>query len=205
MCLTDEGEEKLVTLPALEGFSAIAVGPGMGTVPASASMLGALFAQAGQPLVIDADALNLVAANAHLKDAIPENSILTPHPKEFARLAGEHDNDFQRIEALRKFCVSYKVVMVLKGAFSAVCNTKGEVWFNSTGNPGMATAGSGDVLTGVIASLLAQGYAPADAARLGVYLHGAAGDAAAAFYSQEALTASDLVGHLGKAFQYLSD
>ena len=127
---------------------------------------------------------------------IPENSILTPHPKEFERLFGKADNDFDRLELLRSKAQSLKINILLKGAHTIIANTEGACFFNTTGNVGMATAGSGDVLTGIITGLLAQGYAPQNAAILGVYLHGLAGDCATERVGQEAMIASDIIENL---------
>ena len=103
---------------------------------------------------------------------LPAGTILTPHPKEFERLAGRTENGFARLARQREFSMEHKCIVILKGAYTSITNTKGKVFFNSTGNPGMATAGSGDVLTGILLSLLAQGYLPENAAMLGVFLHG---------------------------------
>ena len=148
-------------------------------------------------MVIDADALNLISENPFLLKNIPENTILTPHPKEFERLAGKSENEYQRLELGIAFSEKHKLIICLKGANTAVILPSGSVHFNSTGNPGMATGGTGDVLTGIITSLLAQGYAPQDAAFLGVYEHGLAGDRAAQLRGQSALIASDVVDCLG--------
>jgi hydroxyethylthiazole kinase-like uncharacterized protein yjeF len=136
---------------------------------------------------------------------LPGNTILTPHPKEFDRLVGQsgqvtgYERHLQQIEFARK----HGLIVVLKGAHSSIAIPDGSCWFNTTGNPGMATAGSGDVLTGIILSLLGQGYSPADSALLGVYLHGLAGDLAAEASSEESLIAGDIIESLGYAFQYL--
>ena len=151
-------------------------------------------------MVLDADALNILAANRHLLSLVPAGSILTPHPGEFERLAGSWKNDFERLEIQRNMAVSLKAVVVLKGAHTSIATEKGLVYFNSTGNPGMATGGTGDVLTGIITGLLAQKYTPIEAAVLGVFLHGLAGDLAVLEGGMEALIASDIIGHLSGAF-----
>jgi ADP-dependent NAD(P)H-hydrate dehydratase / NAD(P)H-hydrate epimerase len=151
-------------------------------------------------MVIDADGLNLLSSHKEWLSILPPESILTPHPKEFERLAGKTANEYERLDVLKQFCSEYKVNVVLKGAHTAVANTVGEVYFNSTGNPGMATGGSGDVLTGIITSLLAQNYRPFDAAVVGVYFHGLAGDKAAMSKGYNALIASDIIDHLPQAF-----
>ena len=131
------------------------------------------------------------------------NSILTPHPKEFERLAGKWKNDFTRLELQRNFSKKYKLIVVLKGAHTSISDPEGNVYFNSTGNPGMATGGSGDVLTGIITGLLAQGYSPLNSAISGVYIHGAAGDLALNTQSMESLIASDITANLGNAFKQI--
>ncbi len=147
-------------------------------------------------MVLDADALNILSGNKNWLNHIPENSILTPHPKEFSRLFGEQSNDFERIETALQQAALLKVIIVLKGHHTFIATPAGRGYFNTTGNAGMATGGSGDVLTGIITGLLAQGYAPAKAAIMGVYLHGIAGDKAAALYGMEAMIAGDLIENL---------
>ncbi len=198
--------------PDLNGFSAVGVGPGLGCKPNSGKALNELIEIVRVPLVIDADALNLLSANPDWLDKLPENTILTPHPKEFDRLfkslAGGDGNSAEAPGYTRhlrqiEFSRRYNLITVLKGAHTSVAFPDGSCWFNTTGNPGMATAGSGDVLTGIILSLLGQGYNPAHSALLGVYLHGLAGDLAAEASSEESLIASDIIDSLGLAFQYL--
>jgi NAD(P)H-hydrate epimerase len=212
----DQSDIIFSEIPDLKGFTGIGVGPGLGCKPNSGRALKTLIESAGVPMVIDADALNLLAANPGLIELLPENTILTPHPREFERLAGKsmdpslenqeipgklsgYGRHLQQMEFARK----HKLIIVLKGAHSSVAMPDGTCWFNTTGNPGMATAGSGDVLTGIILSLLAQGYSPEDSALLGVYLHGLAGDMAAEASSEESLIAGDIIESLGFAFQYL--
>jgi len=153
------------------------------------------------PLVIDADALNILSRHPDWLDLIPEGSILTPHPKEFDRLAGESSNSYDRHMKQRKFAERYGLVVVLKGAHTGIASPDGKYWFNTSGNPGMATGGSGDVLTGLITGLLAQGMPSLDAALAGVYLHGLAGDLAAESSGEEALIAGDMILYLGEAFR----
>ncbi|MCR5646185.1 MAG: NAD(P)H-hydrate dehydratase [Bacteroidales bacterium] len=187
----------------LEGFTAIGVGPGLGTSDDAQRTVKRLIQEAQVPLVMDADALNILAENKTWLSFLPAKTILTPHPKEFERLFGKTSNSFERLELLRDMAAKYGIIIVLKGAHTATAMPNGAVFFNSTGNPGMATAGSGDVLTGMILSLLAQRYTPEEAAVLGVYLHGLAGDLAAAETGQEALIASDITAHIGKAYTSL--
>lgn len=197
MTTVDDAEKYISEVPDLASATAIGVGPGIGQDTATVKALEKILGQAKVPVIIDADALNILSANRHLFYKLPENTILTPHPKEFQRLAGESINEYERLEKARAFSARYKAIICLKGANTAVVLPNGEVHFNSTGNPGMATGGTGDVLTGIITSLLAQKYDPADAAILGVYQHGIAGDRAAAARGQTALIASDVVEHLG--------
>lgn len=187
----------------LEAFNAIGVGPGLGKDDDAQRMVRHLIQDTLVPLVMDADALNILAENKTWLSFLPPKTILTPHPKEFERLFGKTSDSFERLELLRKMAVKYNIIIVLKGANTATAMPNGTIFFNSTGNPGMATAGSGDVLTGVILSLLAQRYSPEEAAVLGVYLHGLAGDLAAKEVGPEALIASDITEHIGKAYNLL--
>lgn len=187
----------------LEPFSAIGVGPGLGKDDTAQRLVRRLIQDTQVPMVMDADALNLLAENKTWLSFLPAKTILTPHPKEFERLFGKTSNSFERLELLREMATKYNIIIVLKGANTATAMPNGSVFFNSTGNPGMATAGSGDVLTGMILSLLAQRYTPEEAAVLGVYLHGLAGDLAADAVGQEAVIASDITEQIGKAYTSL--
>ncbi len=186
---------------AVEKYACIGIGPGLGTGNAAVNMLKLTLANTKTPIVIDADALNILAENKELVDDIPQHSILTPHPKEFDRLFGEQANDFARLQKAIEESALLKIYIVLKGHRTAIACPNGKVFFNSTGNPGMATAGSGDVLTGLLTGLLSQGYSSEEASIFGVYLHGLAGDIAAAVRSQEALIASDIIESFGEAFK----
>jgi NAD(P)H-hydrate epimerase len=151
--------------------------------------------------VLDADALNLIAANRNLLQLIPENSILTPHPKEFERLFGKSTNSYDRLQKASGIAQTHKIIIILKGAHTQIFIPNGKIYFNSTGNAGMATAGSGDVLTGIIVGLLAQGYQPQDAALTGVFLHGLAADLITE--TEETMLASDIIRGLKLAFRTL--
>jgi NAD(P)H-hydrate epimerase len=202
----DRSPDYITELPELSGYDAIGIGPGIGVNEATKAVLDRLFeAAAGKPLVIDADALNIIAANSDLLRNIPQDSVITPHPKEFDRLAGLSENAYERIQKARSIAAEQKICIVLKGANTAVCTPAGKVFFNTSGNPGMATAGSGDVLTGIILGLLAQGYRSEEAAVIGVYIHGAAGNLAAANLSEESLIAGDITTMLGKVFKQMHD
>ncbi|KQS33708.1 bifunctional ADP-dependent NAD(P)H-hydrate dehydratase/NAD(P)H-hydrate epimerase [Dyadobacter sp. Leaf189] len=197
MVSADQAQNHLSKLPELSSYSAVGIGPGVGQEAEVANVLERLLEEVRVPLIIDADALNILSSKRDLLDKLPKNTILTPHPKEFQRLAGDSENEFDRLELGREFAAKHKVIICLKGANTAVILPNGEVHFNSTGNPGMATGGTGDVLTGIILSLLAQKYKPHEAAIFGVYQHGLAGDKAAAQRGQSALIASDVVDSLG--------
>ncbi len=190
--------------PDLEKYRAIGIGPGLGTnVMTQRALLALLESAREKPVVLDADALNMLAELPEPQKYLPKGSILTPHPGEFRRLFGDFPNAFARHAFQRQTASDWGITLVLKGAYSCVALPDGSAWFNSTGNPGMATAGSGDVLTGMIAGLLAQGYRAELAALLGVWLHGKAGDLAAADLEQESLLAGDLIHYIGKAFKKL--
>lgn len=161
---------------------------------------GKLLQNSKQPLVLDADALNIIAMNPNMLTKIPKDSILTPHPKEFERLFGKTSNDFERNILQKQKAMKLKCFILLKGAHSCIATPEGICYYNSTGNSGMATAGSGDVLTGIITGLLAQGYSSKAAVCLGVYLHGLAGDLGAQELGQESLIARDIIKHFPKAF-----
>ncbi len=197
MASVDIHEQLITTLPPLNTYSAIGIGPGLGKDPQTLRALKNLLDTTAAPMVWDADALNLLAENKELLGNLPENTILTPHPKEFERLTQKSENDYDRLELARKFAREHRVIICLKGAHTAVLWADGTVHFNGTGNAGMATGGSGDVLTGILTALIAQKYSPEDAARLGVFQHGAAGDRAADQRSQVAMIASDIVENLG--------
>jgi len=189
--------------PDLAPYTAIGIGPGIGCKQNTGKGLKMVLEKAGVPLVIDADGLNILAAHPDWLELMPEGTILTPHPKEFDRLAGESANAYERHVRQREFAERYRVTVVLKGAYTGIATANGRYWFNTTGNPGMATGGSGDVLTGLITGLLAQGISPEDAALAGVYLHGLAGDLAVQESSQESVIAGDMISHLGAAFREL--
>jgi ADP-dependent NAD(P)H-hydrate dehydratase / NAD(P)H-hydrate epimerase len=190
-------------LPPPGPYNAIAAGPALGTLPESQKAFYRLLKANNKPLILDADAINIIALNKGWLDMVPEESVITPHPGEFDRLAGQHSNSHDRLINQIEMAKQYKINIVLKGAHTSVALSNGSCFFNSTGNPGMATAGSGDVLTGIILSLLGQGYRPADSAIAGVYLHGLAGDFASEERSAESVIAGDITQNLGKAFKLL--
>ena len=200
MCSTDANDTYWTELPDLSHYTAIGAGCGIGQNAQTAQALKRLLQTTEVPLVLDADALNILAKHPNWFSFLPKNTVLTPHPKEFERLFGPSADDFERNALQRAKAQEYQIFILLKGAYTAIACPDGSCWFNSTGNPGMATGGSGDVLTGIITGLLAQGYAPQKACLLGVYLHGLAGDLAATEKSQEGLLAGDIATFLGKAW-----
>jgi len=186
-----------------EKYHAVGVGPGIGQEKQTQNILKLIIQNTTAPIVFDADAINCIAENKTWLSFIPAGSIFTPHPKEFERLVEKASNSEERLQLQRNFSIRYNVYVVLKGAHTSIAAPDGTIYFNSTGNPGMATAGTGDVLTGIITSLLAQGYSSLHAAILGVYLHGLAGDFAVLNESEESLVASDIVEHLADAFNFI--
>jgi ADP-dependent NAD(P)H-hydrate dehydratase / NAD(P)H-hydrate epimerase len=196
----DDNDAIFSRVPDLTTYTAIAAGPGIGTARQTQQALKLLIQNSSLPLIFDADAINILGENKTWLSFVPKESIYTPHPKEFERLAGKTLNDYERNQKQRDFSIKYGVYIVLKGAHTAITTPGGQCYFNSTGNPGMATGGSGDVLTGIIAGLNAQGYTSLESCLLGVYLHGLAGDKAAEKHGVESLTATDIIDHLGKSF-----
>ncbi|MFL5746810.1 MAG: NAD(P)H-hydrate dehydratase [Niastella sp.] len=206
MCKTGPANESATSGHAaqeMDKYDTIGIGPGLGSNVSNIALLYSVFEQNRRPMVIDADGLNAIAQEKALLNKIPLGSILTPHPKEFERLFGKTANDYDRIQLAQQTATDNNLYIVLKGRYTFIASPDGKGYFNSTGNPGMASGGTGDVLTGIITGLLAQKYSPLHAAILGVYLHGRAGDLAASFASQPSLIASDLVDFLGQAYQSL--
>jgi NAD(P)H-hydrate epimerase len=200
----EDGQEYVRSTGFTGNYAALGFGPGCGVHPEQVAVADGLF-RSGAPLVLDADALNLMVAYPELQERIPEGSILTPHPREFDALTFKHIHSADRLETAMAKAAAWKSVIVLKGHHTLVATPSGKGFFNMSGNAGMATAGSGDVLTGLLTGLRAQGYDAVDAARLGVYLHGLAGDIAADALGQEALLARDIVQHLGPSWKKLND
>ena len=188
-------------MPEIDACRAIGIGPGLGVQPSSASVLECLLKSVTVPLILDADALNILSLHRKWLSLLPPGTLLTPHPKEFDRLFVDCTSGYERLHRAMEKAVEYSIYILLKGAYSATCTPEGNVYINDTGNPGMAPAGSGDVLTGVLLGLLAQGYEPEKAAVTGAWLHGQAGDLAVAENSQESLIARDLIRKLGKTFK----
>lgn len=203
MVSIDEYDRCFSSPPELEKYDAVAAGPGLGMDYRSQQALLDLLRSVKVPLVLDADALNIIALQNDRMDLIPENSVITPHPGEFDRLSGQHKTSHDRLISQTEMAEKYKIIVVLKGARTSVVTPDGRCFFNGNGNNGMATAGSGDVLTGIILSLLGQGYNAVAAAISGVFLHGLAGDLAASEQSEEAMIAGDITTCLGKAYKLL--
>ena len=198
-----KGSEETIFAEAVdtEDFSALGVGPGIGQSEQTAIALIAQLRRTQCPIVVDADALNILANHRAWLQQLPQGIIMTPHPKEFDRLEGHSADSYERLTKASKLAERLKGYIILKGHYTAICCPGGHILFNSTGNAGMATAGSGDVLTGIITALLARGYKPQDACVVGVYLHGLAGDIAAQDMGEESLIASDIINCLPRAFK----
>lgn len=196
MASIDGEEDCFATVPELSAYDSIGIGPGIGKDRRTVKALGEVLENFDRPVVLDADALNIIGENRELLHVIPEGSILTPHHKEFERISGPWRNDFERLEKQIQFSIIQKVVIIFKGAHSCITSPEGKVFFNTTGNPGMATGGMGDVLTGMVTSFLAAGYSPTGAAQVAVWLHGMAGDAVQKKKGLRGMIASDIIDHL---------
>ena len=189
----------------LDSYQAIAIGPGIGQEEETALATLDQLADCYIPAVLDADAINILSSHRNYLNRLPKGSILTPHIGELERIIGKCNNSFERLTKAKELAAYLQCYMVVKGAYTVVITPQGKFYFNPTGNPGMATGGSGDVLTGIILALLAQGYQPENAARLGVYVHGLAGDIACRRMGEISLTASDIIDALPEAWKVLSE
>lgn len=199
----DRSKKCFSGIDRLDPYTAIAVGPGIGKAPETVEGIKKLLARWKGKTIWDADALNILAENKYLLDFLPEESILTPHPKEFERLAGKSENDFERLNKLSIFANHYRVYVLLKGAHTVIASPCGKCWFNTSGNPGMAKGGMGDVLTGVLLGLVGSGIPPLEAALIGVYAHGLAADLLAAENGKRGVCAEEVAEGLGKAWHIL--
>lgn len=199
MCL-QAGENFIDNINSSMLFSVMAAGPGIGMQAGNELWMKKTFSKY-PALVLDADVLNTIANHPHLLKNLPSQTVLTPHPKEFDKLFGPAENDFDRIQMAIDAAKKYKIYIVLKGHYSFICTPFGKGYFNNTGNAGMAKGGMGDVLTGMITGLISSGYILPEAALLGVYLHGLAGDIAAKKYSQQAMQASDLIDSIADTWK----
>ena len=197
----DRNEHYISDMSIHHEHQAVAVGPGIGTNDRTIDALENMLKNCKSPLVLDADALNCIAKRPQLLTLLPAYTVITPHIGEFDRLFGEHHNSEERLRKAIDMAKYYNIIIVLKGHYTVTVRPTGRVYFNSTGNPGMATAGAGDVLTGVIAAFLAQGYRPEHAATIGVYIHGLAGDMAVANIGEYGLVASDIADWCGRAIR----
>ena len=196
LCVTD-------MLPRHD-YSAIAIGPGIGTNEATINALETFLKSYDKPVILDADALNCIARRNNLLHYVPVLSIITPHAGEFDRLFGTQPNHEARLAKAIEMAHNYNILIILKGRYTAIVRPDGKIYFNSSGNPAMATPGSGDVLTGLLAAMLAQGYKPEIAALLAVYIHGYAGDMAAETEGQYGVTAGDIAANIGKAIKSIA-
>lgn len=203
MTSLDPNEFFFTETPDLDVYQAIGVGPGLGKDDHTKQALYDLLTHSSVPMVVDADALNLIGENHSYLRRLPNGSIITPHPGEMDRLVGKCADSYERLSKAINLAQTCGIYIVLKGAYTAVISPAGNCWFNVTGNPGMATGGCGDVLTGIILALLAQGYDADTAAKMGVYIHGMAGDIAARERGETSLIASDVVNNLPKAWKLL--
>jgi NAD(P)H-hydrate epimerase len=199
----DENEMIITDLPKLDKFSAIGIGPGIGTDEQTQTVLKKILHYSSLPLIIDADGINILSENKTWLSFLPAGTILTPHVKEFDRLTEKHSGDIDRLATARNFSVKYNCIIVLKGAYTQIVMPDGNVFFNSTGNPGLAKGGSGDALTGIILGLLTRGYNAPKAALIGIYLHGYAADLCLKKIHMESLLATDVIAKLPKAFEKL--
>ncbi len=198
MVLTDPHKEILTNIEFDLEPDVIGFGVGVGTKEETIEALEQLLKKNKKPMVLDADGLNILSKKNDLLKLLPEGSVLTPHPKELERLIGSWKDDFEKLEKVKSFTKEYKVIVLIKGTYTCIVTPK-DLFINTTGNPGMATAGSGDVLTGVITALIGQGYEPLRATVLGTYLHGKAGDLAAEKFSYEGVIAGDIAKNTGAA------
>lgn len=188
-----------------EDFQALGIGSGLGISETTAIPLIAQLRRTTSPIVADADALNILANHRAWMQQLPKGIILTPHVKEFDRMEGHSSDSYERLTKARHLAERLQGYVILKGRYTAICLPDGHVFFNPTGNAGMATAGSGDVLTGILTALLARGYKPQDACVVGVYLHGLAGDLAARDLGEESLIAEDIIRYISRAFKRLKE
>jgi hydroxyethylthiazole kinase-like uncharacterized protein yjeF len=201
MLQPDKNQTVISEIKNWMNFTAVGVGPGIGTGDETITAFHELLKTCDKPMVLDADAINILGLNKDWISLIRPGTILTPHPKEFERIAGKTGDGYSRLLKQISFSIEHKCIIILKGAYTSISLPDGRVIFNSTGNPGMATAGSGDVLTGIVLSLIAQGYSPENASVVAVYIHGLAGDIAAEKSSFESVIASDIIENTGNAFR----
>mgnify|MGYP000752598274 CR=1 FL=1 len=205
MVETDASENYFAVPTDTDDYQAVGIGPGLGRNEETEAALIEQLEHCQTPVVLDADALNILANHRHTLTHLPKGSILTPHPKELERLTGKCQDSYERLMKACELARAAHVHIILKGAYSAIITPEGKCYFNPTGNPGMATGGSGDVLTGVILALLAQGYPTEEAAKIGTYIHGLAGDIAQKKQGMIGLIASDIITCLPTAWRLVSE
>ena len=205
MTIVDSSMNEITSFPDLNLYKVVGIGPGIGINKRTEKAFIRFLENFDRPVVIDADAINILSKNKKMLNILPQNSILTPHPKEFERLVGSYSNTSERIILQKRISKKYKVNILVKGAFSMMTDIKGNLFVNTTGNPGMATGGSGDVLTGIITGLVGRGYEPFFAMIIGAYIHGLSGDISKNVLGEESLTATDLIFNLSKAFKKLNN
>ncbi|WP_296378961.1 NAD(P)H-hydrate dehydratase, partial [Winogradskyella sp.] len=199
MVITSDNESHIDSIKFDITPTAIGIGVGLGTKTETVKAFETFLKAQKAPLVIDADALNMISKKKTLLKSVPENSILTPHLRELERLVGKWSDDFDKLKRAKEFSLKYKVILVIKGAHTTTVYGN-KLYVNTSGNPGMATAGSGDVLTGVITGLICQGYSEIEAALFGVYLHGRAGDIALEEFGYQSLMAGNIIDYLAEAY-----
>jgi hydroxyethylthiazole kinase-like uncharacterized protein yjeF len=199
MVMTDVDPHHISALDLSQAFDVMGIGPGMGTLEKTATALQGLFKSVQSRYILDADAINILAKYPDLLQLLPQETVITPHLGELRRLIGDWSDDFDMLKKVSTFSRKHQLIVVVKGAHTIIVDSD-KHYINTTGNPGMATAGSGDVLTGIITGLIAQKYSPLDAAIMGVYLHGKSGDIAVEKTSYQSLIASHLIDHLGAAY-----
>ncbi|WP_224483184.1 NAD(P)H-hydrate dehydratase [Robertkochia aurantiaca] len=202
MAIFDDHAEKITNIDFNMHPTIIGMGPGMGTDKATLGAFRNFLENHSKPMVLDADALNLLAENNSMINLLPKGSVLTPHPGELKRLIGEWKDDFDKLAKVKTYCLTHSLILVVKGAYTLITDGQ-RSRFNIIGNAGMATGGSGDVLTGVICALISQGLPAFDAATAGVYLHGLAGDLAKEKHGEQAMIATDIIACLGAAYKKL--
>ncbi|MDW8331481.1 MAG: NAD(P)H-hydrate dehydratase [Cyclobacteriaceae bacterium] len=201
MVSVDDATDFFSNVPVTGKYNVVGIGPGLGMEPQTVQAVDRLLSDFRIPMVIDADALNILATHSFLMHKIPTGSVLTPHPGEFRRLAGDWKNDFERLDRQIEMAARLQSVVIVKGAHTAIAFPDSTLWFNNTGNPGMAKGGSGDALTGILTGLMARGYPATDAARLGCWVHGRAADIAVHEKGRECLITRDLLEKLPEAFR----
>lgn len=202
MVIEDNGQNEIIDISYSLKPNAIGIGIGMGTSEATTEAFANFISRTNTPMIIDADAINILSKNKNLLDKLQPNTILTPHPKELSRLIGEWKNDFDKLEKTQQLAKKHNIIIIIKGAHTTIVTAK-DMYINSTGSPALATAGSGDVLTGIITSLLAQGYTSLQAAKIGVYLHGLTANVTHSTIHPLSFVASDIINNIGNAYFHI--